>query len=620
MTMASKELSILLVAKDLASKTIGKVSKEVGGLGRMSRMASRGLSTLAGNLGKLGAVAAVGIAAAVRGGIGSLADLEDGTTSVAGALQQMGLAGVVTAEQVAGWANQIEAATDAAFDDKAITQAASTLIRYGKVSAKNLRPAMVVMTDLAARTGDVESAATLLAKALADPEKAAGKLSKQGIILTKGQQAQIKAMVKAGDVAGAQAVLLRELERITNGAADALHGPYRDALLEFADVTEDGQRVLAVGFLPLLTKLSDRMKTAIADPKVMAGIREFGETLAGGFDSALAIAEKLPWGTIGDSLRLAGAGAKTILGAFSSMPPWVQTAVLTGWGLNKLTGGAISGIVGELGKGLIKGVLGMNAGVVNIITAVVNGAGGGVVGGGNKPGNTSWLATFAKLLGPAALVFALTNAGNDSGRPLPGDTKGQLFEIQREIEGLRRRNPNEQLGVGVNETVGQAIVRLEGYMKTLASGKPLNLNATPKAVVLGPPSPAYAGVIERALARGLTPTKSGIQATLDKNAAEASADVAAADAREATRSATLPASTDKAAAVTAVASRVQQLLQSITNARLAAIAAKDFSPQITVPVSVTSTVTVRGMAVAQRVHASYNGIMVNRPVGRGPLP
>ena len=97
---------------------------------------------------------------------------------------------------VANWANQIEADTEAAFDDKDIVAATTTLIRYGKVSDENLRPAMEVMTDLAARTGDVESAATLLGKALADPAKAAGKLARSGVILTKAQQKQIKAMVR----------------------------------------------------------------------------------------------------------------------------------------------------------------------------------------------------------------------------------------------------------------------------------------------------------------------------------------------------------------------------------------------------------------------------------------
>ena len=110
-------------------------------------------------------------------GISSLETLESATTSVGAAISQMGLSGKVSAAQVADWANQIEDAVGAAFDDKAITQATTTLIRFGKVTAENLKPAMVVMTDLATKTGSVDSAATLLAKALANPEKAAGKLA-----------------------------------------------------------------------------------------------------------------------------------------------------------------------------------------------------------------------------------------------------------------------------------------------------------------------------------------------------------------------------------------------------------------------------------------------------------
>jgi len=63
--MASKELSILLLAKDMASKTIGKVSKQVGGLGKMGATASRGIKMLGVSLAALGTAAVIGIGAAV---------------------------------------------------------------------------------------------------------------------------------------------------------------------------------------------------------------------------------------------------------------------------------------------------------------------------------------------------------------------------------------------------------------------------------------------------------------------------------------------------------------------------------------------------------------------------
>ena len=332
--MASKELSILLLAKDMASKTIGKVSKQVSGLGKAGATASRGLSNLGANLAKLGAVAAVGLGVAVKAGLSSLAELESAVSSVDGAIKQMGMTGQVTGAQVAKWANEIEASVGAAFDDKDITAAAGTLIRFGKVSEANLRPAMVVLTDMAAKSGSVESSATALGKALADPAKAAGVLKRAGVILTKQQQDQIKVMVAAGKTAQAQSFILKELSKTTKGAALASQGPYKRAMSVLADVTEDAQRALAEGFLPVLEKVAGKLSKALGDPKVMANIREFGKGLASGLDSLISIAEKLPWGAIGDSLKVAGAGAKAVLGAFVALPPWVQTAVLTGWGLN----------------------------------------------------------------------------------------------------------------------------------------------------------------------------------------------------------------------------------------------------------------------------------------------
>src|SRR5687768_10055329 len=111
-----------------------------------------GVKTAGANIARLGMVAGAGVALAVRGGIQSLAELEDATTQVDGAIKTLGLTGQVSAAQVATWANDIEREVQAAFDDKAIVSATSNLLRFGKVTPNNLRPAMEVMTDLAAKT------------------------------------------------------------------------------------------------------------------------------------------------------------------------------------------------------------------------------------------------------------------------------------------------------------------------------------------------------------------------------------------------------------------------------------------------------------------------------------
>jgi hypothetical protein len=611
-----------LELKDQFSKGLKTAERSLGSfegrLGKIGPLAAQGAKTAVANLAKIGVVAGAGIGLMVKQGLSSLQELESATTSAQAALEQMGLAGQVTGQQIATWANEIEASIGAAFDDKEIIAASTTLIRFGKVTSDNLRPALVVMTDLATKTGSVESAASLLAKALADPDKAAGKLARSGVVLTKAQQDQIKAMTKAGKVAEAQAFILSELEKSTKGAAAASQGPYKRALSVLADVTEDAQRALAEGFLPVLERVAKLLSQKLADPKVIAGIRSFGQSLAGGLDSLISIAERLPWGTIGDSLKIAGAGAKAVLGAFVSLPPWIQTAVLTGWGLNKLTGGALGKIAGELG-GSIVGSLGKSflqrggTPATPLFTKEVGlgGAGGpsvaGKVGGIGMLGMGALVAEAAVL---AAAVYAVHGKiGGDLARQAQG-VQGQTAsfigqatpeELRKSLSGLlqQQRDLNGDLVKSIASTIfpqgrdqlADSIAQLQAALEERA-GK---ITEVQKTLPIPPQklSSQAEAVLKRAVANGLSPDLHDIQMTMERNNARAR------ETAEASR---------KTAAAVAIAERVRSFQQMFANMQLAAIARKDFKPvmNVTVPVTLNSSVSVRGINVAQSVRASYN--------------
>jgi hypothetical protein len=170
--------------------------------------------------------------------------------------------------------------------------------------------------------------------------------------------------------------VLRAIEKSTKGAAAAMNGPYVDAQRKLDDAIEDGTKALAVGFLPIITMVSEKLRAGLADKGTMNNIRALGQGLADAAAQAIKFAEKIPWGTIADGLKMSAQWAGKLFDAFRSMPPEVQATIVALAGLNKLSGGAVTGIVSELGKGLIKGVLSMNAAVVNINAAAVKGAGG----------------------------------------------------------------------------------------------------------------------------------------------------------------------------------------------------------------------------------------------------
>ena len=407
--MGMAERAELVARLSLDDKLSGQSAKAASNfsrsMGKIGATASKGVRTTASNLGKIGLIAAGGIAAAVKGGLDSLATLESATTSLAGAIKQMGLTGKVTSGQIATWANEIEANVGAAFDDKDIAQATTTLIRFGKIAPSNIRPAMVVMTDLATKTGDVSSAAAILAKALADPAKAAGKLARAGVILTKDQQKQIATLVKQGKVGKAQALILDLLAKATKGAADASQGPYKRSLSILKDVTEDAQRALATGFLPVIEKVAKILSTELAKPETLARIKEFGQGLASGLDRLITTAQGLDWKSIGNSLKTAGDGAKTVLGAFTSAPDWVKTAVLTGWGLNKISGGALNDIFGQTIKLAFGQFFQRGSSPANpMFVASVGGLGGGA---GAAAGGIGALALIGLPLLAAAAVAAV---------------------------------------------------------------------------------------------------------------------------------------------------------------------------------------------------------------------
>jgi hypothetical protein len=469
--MAAAETARLIASLELQDKNFTRGIRNVErGVGRVDKKLGAFSGFVNRNMGRAIDSIGVRLVSSIGQGLEELATLEDATTSVTGAINQVGLAGKVSADQIATWANEIEGATDAAFDDKAIVQATTTLIRYGKVTEKNIRPAMEIITDLAAKTGDVESASVLLAKALADPAKAAGKLARQGVILTKAQQKQIKAMVKVNDVAGAQNLLLEILSDTTEGAAKASAGPYRDALNKLGDAGEDLRRSFAVGLLPVIEEVSSLLTTELAKPETLSTLKGIGSGLADTLRSIIGIARQLPWEQIGASLKLAGTGAKAVLDAFLGLPPWIQTAVLTGWGLNKLTGGALSGIVGSLASGLIKGVLGINAGVVNLTAGTIAGIPGGAAGGSAPvaaAGKLARVANAVKILGAVTIAGAsIALLAQQIGTFVEGVGRDQKA-LQEKVNATTRQGFKET--VANLEATSAGISKLSGLDEILAS-------------------------------------------------------------------------------------------------------------------------------------------------------
>lgn len=159
-------------------------------------------------------------------------------------------------------------------DDDSIMAAQAQLATFSAVSDETGRAAGIfdrataAAADLAAAGfGSLQGNSVQLGKALQDPVKGITALAKSGVTFTKAQKDQIAAMVKAGDVLGAQKVVLGAVEGQVKGTAAATATSADKMNVAWGETQESvGNALLPVleKLLPLLTKLADFIQRNIS--------------------------------------------------------------------------------------------------------------------------------------------------------------------------------------------------------------------------------------------------------------------------------------------------------------------------------------------------------------------
>lgn len=166
-------------------------------------------------------------------------------------------------------------------DDDVIMQGTNMLLTFTNIGSSVFPMANQAMLDMAVAMNhgslaglDLKDTSIQLGKALNDPINGISALSRVGVTFTDQQKKQIKAMVDAGDTAGAQKLILQELEREFGGAAKAAGDadPFNRWNLAVGDL---GKTVGAL-VLPVLTNLAN-LVTPLA--------QWVGDHLPGAFDA-----------------------------------------------------------------------------------------------------------------------------------------------------------------------------------------------------------------------------------------------------------------------------------------------------------------------------------------------
>jgi hypothetical protein len=227
----------------------------------------RGLNQGTSGLRKFGKMAALVGGAAALGGL--VATLKIGIDEFMGAqkvlaqtgavLKSTGGAANVTSKQIGTMSESLMKLSGV--DDEAIQSGQNLLLTFTKIrnetgaGNKIFDQATVAMLDLSVAMGtSLSSSAILVGKALNDPVKGVGALSKAGVQFTASQKDTIKALVDSGNVIGAQKMILKELEVQFAGSAKAAGQTLPGQLNILKQTFSNTAAELVTVFIPYLSR------------------------------------------------------------------------------------------------------------------------------------------------------------------------------------------------------------------------------------------------------------------------------------------------------------------------------------------------------------------------------
>ena len=284
-------------------KTTEKSSKSLGSIGGVTEKASSGLKSLA--------KAAVGLAAgfSVAEGFKSVMEAASQTETVTKQLQTVlkstgGVAGV-TQQAAEGLASSLSSVTD--FSKNAVLGSENLLLTFTKIGKDIMPDATETVLNMSQALGqDTKSSAIQLGKALNDPVKGITALTRVGVSFTQQQKDQIKAMEKAGNVAGAQKIILKELGTEFGGSAKAAAQTFSGQMTIAKNAVFDASAQIGESLVPMIQNIL---------PKLALGVKGFANfmtdhkqdiadvtTVVGGFISKIVDGAMPVIGSLGKAL------------------------------------------------------------------------------------------------------------------------------------------------------------------------------------------------------------------------------------------------------------------------------------------------------------------------------
>ena len=257
---------------DDVSTNAGKAGKSFSGMGATMTGVLQGIGQgIAGMALDLGKQALGAVTDFIGGAIDEASAWNSVMAQTEAVVKSTGGAAGLTAAEMANMAGAMSAASgQSLFSDDAILGAQNVLATFTNIKGQNFGMATQSILDMSQALGmDLDSAAMQVGKALNDPVAGLAALSRSGVQFTADQEAMIKAMVEAGNVAGAQEVMMAELNTQFGGSAAAAVDTYAGQQIVLQEKMADVKQTLGEALMPILmefgTFMADTVVPIIAD-------------------------------------------------------------------------------------------------------------------------------------------------------------------------------------------------------------------------------------------------------------------------------------------------------------------------------------------------------------------
>jgi phage-related protein len=297
--MTAENVIIRFVGEDNVSNVTSTIDKNMGALGGQAEAVSTKMSAFQGIA--QGAFMAIGgaltnlagaglqqLGSFFTGAIAESSSWQSALAQTEAVVKSTGGAAGITATEMGKMAEALSAASGKSiFSDDAILGAQNVLATFTQIKGTNFGDATSAILDVSQALGqDLQSTSIQVGKALNDPVAGIGALSRVGVTFSEDQKAMIQSLVDTGDVAGAQQIIIAELNKEFGGSAAAAADTFAGRQARLAAQFDEVKQKVGDALLPVLGKLMDLFATKFM-PYVESASTALADFIAG-FDTDTA--------------------------------------------------------------------------------------------------------------------------------------------------------------------------------------------------------------------------------------------------------------------------------------------------------------------------------------------